>query len=480
MGNSSGYRVREVRGFDELERTIDWKQGLAISIGVPLLILPSIGYFTGWLWAFAIVAWGLSVLQGFAQNLAYSELATAFPDASGIPGYAQAVFKNPENTRTYDMGKLIGGFSAWGYWFAWNPILAIFSILVGSYLHGLIPGLAAVFTEFQLSLMAGATIFGGLIAVNYRGLYSGAILGYILAVLSLAPLMVLSLAPFFTGDFELANITGAWFPADWSWDTPHVLILLGVLAMAEWSACGWEAAVIYGPEYRNPGADIPKALFICGGICLVVYVLVQTVVTGVLGVEGILEDTVSPLLGVAKKTFGPRGVVITIVMLLASMVLAIQTAYLGSARAMHSMAKEGNLPRVFGKLNAHGTPVVAMVAIALFNMVMISFKTPTAILGASVIGYICTNGISLFAYVKIKRDPYFASLDRSFRAPAGWKIVALTFGLLNLPLYFIGVVYLNSLEIGWRSTWVGLLVMALYVPLWIYSQHETAADRYRS
>jgi hypothetical protein len=44
----------------------------------------------------------------------------------------------------------------------------------------------------------------------------------------------------------------------------------------------------------------------------------------------------------------------------------------------------------------------------------------------------------------------------------------------------IGVVYLNSLEIGWCSTWVGLLVMALYVPLWIYSQHETGVDLHRS
>ena len=46
MGNSSEGWTREVRERDELERTIDWKQGLAISIGVPLLILPSIGYFT--------------------------------------------------------------------------------------------------------------------------------------------------------------------------------------------------------------------------------------------------------------------------------------------------------------------------------------------------------------------------------------------------------------------------------------------------
>ena len=30
---------------NDLERSIDWKQGLAIASGVPLLILPSLGYF---------------------------------------------------------------------------------------------------------------------------------------------------------------------------------------------------------------------------------------------------------------------------------------------------------------------------------------------------------------------------------------------------------------------------------------------------
>ena len=31
-------------GVDHLERSINWKQGLAIALGVPLLILPSLGY----------------------------------------------------------------------------------------------------------------------------------------------------------------------------------------------------------------------------------------------------------------------------------------------------------------------------------------------------------------------------------------------------------------------------------------------------
>ncbi len=178
------------------------------------------------------------------------------------------------------------------------------------------------------------------------------------------------------------------------------------------------------------------------------------------------------MLPLAQAALGSVGAYIAIIMLVAAMVLIIQTAFLGSARAMHSMATEGNLPRIFGKINANGTPVFAMMVIALFNLGLISFGTPTAILAASAIGYVCANGISLFAYFKAKSNPRLAALDRPFKAPSGWKNVALLFGLFNLPLCLIGIVYLNSLEIGWTSTIVGFIVLGLYIPLWFYSQHE--------
>lgn len=457
-----------------LQRTIDWKQGLAIALGVPVLILPSIGYFANYVWAFAIIIWALSVFQGFMQNFAYGELATMFPKASGLPGYAQSVFTSQDAHRKYDRSKLLGGFSAWSYWFAWNPVLAIFSILIGSYLKGLIPAFAGV-PDLALYLASGAVVFVLLILVNYRGLSGGATLGYILAVLSLAPLIIISLAPFITGDFEISNITGAWLPADWSWDVQHILILLGLMAMAQWSACAWETAAIYGPEYKHPKSDVPKALFICGSICLVTFILVQAACTGTLGIEGILNEPFSPMLPMAQMTLGPIGGSLTILMLIAAMVLIIQTAFLGASRAMYSMAEEGNLPRFFGKMNPHGTPVNAMIVIALFNMGFIFLGTPSAILAASAIGYVCANGISLLAYVKAKFDPRFSKLERPFKAPAGWQYVAFLFGIFNLPLCLIGVIYLNSLEVGWTSTIVGFVVLALYLPLWYYSQNESQA-----
>jgi hypothetical protein len=42
-------------GTDHLERSIDWKQGAAIALGVPLLILPSLGYLPMYVSASAIL-----------------------------------------------------------------------------------------------------------------------------------------------------------------------------------------------------------------------------------------------------------------------------------------------------------------------------------------------------------------------------------------------------------------------------------------
>jgi len=459
----------------ELERSIDWKQGLAIALGVPLLILPSIGYFTGYVWAFSIIVWGLTTLLGFLQNLAFGELATVFPKASGLPGYTQTVFgsnSDKSNHGKFKFGKFIGGFSAWSYWFGWSPVLAIYAILIGDYLHGLVPALAAIPTTF-LSLLVGVVVFGSLGVINSKGLKNGARAGYFLAVISLIPLIAITLAPFLTGDFHIANIAGSWFPVDWTWDLQHVLIIFGIFAMAEWSACSWETAAIYGPEYRNPNTDTPKALLVCGGICLVLYVLVQMSVIGTLGVEGVLAEPVSPMLPLANLTLGPIGASISIIMLIGAMLLIIQTAFLSSARSIYSMSIEGNLPRFLSKLNSHGHPINAMTADALFNMCLILLGSPTAILAASAIGYICANGISLYTYFKVRNDPELSKLERPFKAPRGWKNVALVTAILNIPFFLVGIIYLNSLELGWATTGIGVFVLCLYIPLWFYSQRET-------
>lgn len=455
------------------ERNLSWSQGMAIALGVPVLILPSIGYFSSILAAMAIVAWIVSVSQGFMQNLAYAELASRYPQSCGLPGFAQVVFKGNDE-KEYGFSKFIGGFSAWGYWFAWNPVLAIYALLIGDYLSGMVPAFASV-DPMILSLAVGVLVYGALILVNYTGVTGGALLGYVLAALSIIPLVIISLSAFISPSFQMSNITNHWLPADWSWNFSQILMLLGIMAMAQWSACAWETAAIYAPLYKNPKSSIPKALFGCGFICLITYSIVQTACTGALGLSGIEEANYSPMLSLARMTMGSVGAVVSIVMLLAAMVLIIQTAFLGSASAMAGMADEGNLPAFFGRRNKHNVPISAMISIAVLNLVMITFGTPTSILAASAFGYVIANSVSLFAYVKAARTVNALSAEEKstiFRAPKGWKYVALFFGLLNMPLYCIGIIYLNVTDpaCGVVNTVAGVIIIFLFVPLWFYTK----------
>lgn len=60
--------MSECENESTLRRTINWKQGLLIALGVPILILPSIGYSASYLWAFSIALWGMSVIQGISAK----------------------------------------------------------------------------------------------------------------------------------------------------------------------------------------------------------------------------------------------------------------------------------------------------------------------------------------------------------------------------------------------------------------------------
>ena len=472
--------MSEMEGSTSLHRSIDWRQGFLIAIGIPLAIIPLIGFTVSFLWAASIVLWGLSVVQGFLQNIAFGELATAFPKVSGIPGFAQEIFKsqNPKEGKV-DSGRLVGGFCAWAYWLVWAPGLAVFIVLIGVYLQGISPYLATI-DPLALNLVLGVLILGGLAIVSSRGLKHSARLGLVLAFLTIIPIAIITVAPFFTGDFHAENITSSLVPADWTWNADSVMLILGLIVMAQWSACCWEVVAIYGPEYKNPGADVGKALLISWGFCLVMFVLIQASVVGTLGVEGVLAAPLSPLQPVAEIAFGSIGATLVILMLIGAMILLIQIGYSAAARSMHAMALEGNLPKWFARTNPRGEPMRAILVIAIFNMLLLFMGNPVAILAASAIGYVFAFAIGLFAYVKAHRDPRFRSLARPFKAPRGWVWVALALGLMQIPLLLVGAVYINNLAYGWLPTIVGLGVLAAFFPLWIYSQYENRRQETKS
>lgn len=468
--------MSECENESTLRRTIDWKQGLLIALGVPILILPSIGYSASYLWAFSIALWGISVIQGFLQNSAFAEMVTAFPNASGLAGCAQEVFTDRKNKSKYDRGKFVGGFCAWSYWFAWTPVVAIFTMTIGTYLQGFVPALSDV-NSLALNLILGAVIIAAMIVIGARGLSGGAKIGLILALITLVPLVIILVAPFITGDFQISNITSSWFPAGWSWSGIDLAVFFGLMGLAQWSACAWETAAVYGPEYKKPSSDVPKALFSCGIICLFLYLLTQTSVVGTLGVDGVINAPLDPLYPLALMTFGDIGSTILLILLIGAMILIIQTGFLGSSRTLYSMALEGNFPKQFVKTNDKGMPVRAMLFVGVFNMFLILLGNPVAVLAASSMGYVIAVSIALMAYVKSKRDPEIKKLERPFKAPRGWKYLAAAMVVYELVILLPCLAYLNSLDYGSMSTIVGAVVLLAFIPIWVFTQNMTKKNK---
>ncbi|MCL2148747.1 MAG: APC family permease [Methanomassiliicoccaceae archaeon] len=457
-----------------LVRSITWKQGTLIVMGIPVLILPSLYDVSGILWAFSIVAWTASVAQGFVQNIAFGELVTTFPDTEGIPGATSRAL-TPQGAGRYNHRKFIAAFGAWGYWFAWTPAPAIFSILMADYLSSYFGFFEGVnFT--LLSVVIGALVIGGFALLNMRGLSGGARAGLVLAILSIVPMTAVLALTFLTGDFHVSNISEGWLPPGWDWGPMDLVMLFGCMGLLQWSACAWEGVVIYGPEYKEPSRDVPKSLLACGMICLALYFFMSTAVFGSLGVDGVEDAGTATLVPIAVMVFGEVGASVAVLLLVAGMLLIIQTGFLGGSRSLYALARAGNMPKVFTRTSRNGAPVWCLLFAFTVNMALIFVGTPVAILAGSGMGYCIGISVALAAYYVTKTSPRFRDLPRGWYAPRGWKYVALAVIFLQLFVLLPCLGYWNYTTYGLFPTALGLFIILVYVPVWFIVQRREGKD----
>jgi len=470
-----------------LVRSITWKQGLFIALGVPILILPSLVDMSTTAWAFTIVLWTICVIQGFIQNTSYGEMVTTFPRAAGLPGCAQVVFEPKDKTKKYNMGKMIGAFCAWCYWFAWTPVVSIFSMLIGDYLISAFPDMLGGIEPWVVYVVVVLVIVVVMTLISARGLTGGSTFGLIMALLAIVPLVVILIGVYFTGNFDFANIQNDFLPPDWEWGPVDIVFVFACFAIMQWSGCAWETAAVYGPEYKDPGKDTPKALFACGIICLVLYFFVSFTTYGAMGQAGIEDEGYSTMVPIAQMVFGDWGGAVAIILLISAMILIIQTGFLGSSRTLYYMSHEGNMPKYLGKQNKNGMPLFAFLTVAVFNsgltiVMSLAGGSVMVILSASSVAYCFAHVVCQSAYYKSKTDARFKDLERPFSAPRGWKYVSLVLVvyeaaiLIPCLLYWMTFGPWNDSDIPWLPVALGILILLAFFPIWFYTQKTNPGD----
>ena len=492
-----------------LERGIDWTGAFWVASGVPPLVLFSIGAVAATVGKLSWVVWTASIAMGFIQSFTYAEIAGLFPNKAGGTSIYGAI-------AWVRYGKLVAPISVWCNWFAWSPVQATGSALAAGYiLTGLFAPDSAINTwqwtlldlgslRTGLSLRINAVfVLGAVILLAVKFIQDGGILRSanttkILGISAMIPLLLIGIVPLLTGDIVKANF----FPlaplahdamgrvTDGSWNMAGITVFAAGMFLAAWSTYGFETAVCYTGEFKNPKTDTFKAIFYSGLLCVVVYTLVPFAFQGYLGLGTLVHPAVLDAAGnvttpaeyggmLAPDIYSGMGVAavmsrmvhagqfvgaIVVVMLILALVLSLMTSMAGSSRTLYQASLDGWLPRYLAKVNSHGAPTNAMLTNLGFNLALLLLSDPVFIIGAANIGYLIFNFLNLNAGWIHRLDR--PRQERPWRAPTWILTAGAVLSFVNLAFMGFGA---NVYGAGTLMT--GLLFCALIVPVFVYRHY---------
>ncbi|SMG02208.1 APC family permease [Burkholderia singularis] len=481
-----------------LHRGLDWKDAFWVTSGVPAGVLFTIGGVCATVGQPAWAIWIAAITMGLIQSATYAEISGLFPHKSG----GASVYGAMGWVR---YSKLIAPVSVWCNWLAWSPMLALGCGLAASYaLTSLFPADAAIlnwkwtlfdlgFIKSGLTLRVDATfvIAAILLLVTFRLQHSGASKAArtqrILGIASLTPLLIVGIVPFVTGDVPISNLlpllplgrdahgnlTAASFG---SWNGQGVVMALGAMFMAGWASYGFETAVCYTREFRDPRRDTAKAIFWSGALCLIVMTLVPMAFQGALGTAAMLDPHIGDGTGVAAAMArivggGAWAANAIVVMLMLSILLIVMTSMMGSSRTLYQASVDGWLPKYLSHVNEHGAPTRAMWTDLGFNLVLLMMSDYMTVLSVSNVCYM------LFVFLNLQSG-WIHRMDRGdrarpFRCPTWLLVLGAVCGYANLVYVGVGA----DLQ-GKGTLRNGLIAMLLIVPVFVYRHYWQDRGRF--
>ena len=493
-----------------LERGIDWTGAFWVASGVPPLVLFSIGAVAATVGKLSWVIWAASIAMGFIQSFTYAEIAGLFPNKAGGTSIYGAI-------AWVRYGKIVAPISVWCNWFAWSPVQATGSALAAGYILNGLYAPDSVLNTWQftlldlgaiktgLSLRINATfVLGALILLAVKFIQDGGILRSanttkILGISAMIPLLLIGVVPILTGDMVSANFfplaplahDAAGRVTDGSWNSlSGITVIAAGMFLAAWSTYGFETAVCYTGEFKDPKTDTFKAIFYSGLLCVVVYTLVPFAFQGFLGLGSLVHPAVLDAAGkvitpaeyggmLAPDIYSGMGVAsvmarmvhagriigaVVVVMLILALVLSLMTSMAGSSRTLYQASLDGWLPKYLAKTNAHGAPTNAMYTNLGFNLLLLLLSDTVFIIGAANVGYLLFNFLNLNAGWIHRMDR--PRQERPWRAPS-WILAAGTV-LSFVNLAFMGF---GADSYGAGTLTAGLAFVALIVPIFVFRHY---------
>jgi basic amino acid/polyamine antiporter, APA family len=403
--------------------------GIVAAQGYIAALLPNVWLFLG-VW----ILGGIYALLG-ASSLA--ELGAAIPRSGGQYNYSRRA-----------LGEYAGFIVGWSDWLSTCGTNAVVALVIGNYSGVLLPALAGHDAVIAVSVLLAFAL------LQWRGIKWGSAAQLLTAALKTSAFLVLVLACFALGGAAHkagASATGSniALPAGWLLAAGFMMALQKVIYTVD----GWDGVIYFGEEVKDPGRDVPRAIFGSVFSITAIYLLLSAAVAYVLPMQEIVGNGFA-LGTAATRVFGRYGDPAIRSIMLVSLLSCINACQLFATRTLYAMSSDGLFFRAASRVNRGGTPVLALVLSTTVGMAFCIFQKFIRVIDMLAFFFVANYTLSFISMFRLRaKEP---ALPRPYRA---WAYPWTTGLALACSILFLaGAVYTDRVN----TPWALLMLVASY------------------
>jgi len=324
MSSTKSRKTQEMQQKNELARDLGLIEALAIGIGVMvgagIFILPR--YAIGNAGPAAVFSYVIAGVIALVSAASTAEVATGMPKSGGLYYFISRA-----------LGSFWGTIAGVALWLSLCFAVAFYLQGFGEYLALLLP--------FNASFITIALIFGAVfIVINYRGVKESGNTQNLITAILLA--ILLGFVIWGALNVEPGNLT-PFFPYGGG-------EILPVTALVFVSFIGFGEIAAVAEEIKNPGKNLPRALFGSVIIPTILYVAVILVAAGILPLDGVI-DMEAPIVEAARLFAGSFGALAVTFAALMATASSANASVLASSRISFAMGRDKILPDLFNDIH---------------------------------------------------------------------------------------------------------------------------------
>ncbi|SDK11800.1 ethanolamine permease [Pseudomonas delhiensis] len=378
------------------KNTIGWP--IIAAIGVSIVVA---GQFSGWNYGLAYgwlnMAVATAVMCVFYAGLlqCVSELSATWPSAGGLGTYVAMAF-----------GERLGGFVSVAMAIALMACVGAVATFIVAYAASILP---------IDPLLLKVIVFTAVTLLHLRGARDALWLTLVVGLIAIATLLGFSagVMPRFQAsnlDIELGSLSLGG--------------VIHAMPFALWLYVGVEQAITASEETRMPGRDISRGLVIALLVLTLTAFSVLLAAPGAGGVEAVAQagDPLLAALGKANGDSAGFSMWIGLGALFGLLASFFSITY-SASRQVYDLARGGFLPAGMAQVNTRGTPVFAVLAVAVAGFAT-SLIGPERVLLGVVLLFTSSYLLTICAFLRLRRTR--SQEPRSYRTIGGNATAYLT------------------------------------------------------